>query len=321
MTSEMHESEDSQRPETSRPPKDVTWDVLGVGASSIDSVYVLPETPVPDSPTAKLRISRQVTSPGGQTATVMATCASLGLHTQFVGTVGSDTNAATILEALRAQGVDTSSVIVRQAPSPYAVILIDERHGERIVLWHRDPAAALTASDLTALDVTTARLVHVDDVDVEAALFAAQAARRHGVPVTSDIEQAATARAMIDAVDVAILAEQVPAALVPGEAIDAALHRLQARPDQMVCATLGGRGALLLAGGEIYDVRGHAVDVVDTTGAGDVFRGAFIAALLRGDAPADVLRFANAAAALSCTRLGAIGGVPTEAEVRALLAR
>jgi sugar/nucleoside kinase (ribokinase family) len=66
----------------------------------------------------------------------------------------------------------------------------------------------------------------------------------------------------------------------------------------------------------LHEVAGHVVDVVDTTGAGDVFRGAFIYALLRGDDPADVLRFANAAAAVSCTRLGAIASVPTLLEIR-----
>jgi sugar/nucleoside kinase (ribokinase family) len=61
------------------------------------------------------------------------------------------------------------------------------------------------------------------------------------------------------------------------------------------------------------------VEIVDTTGAGDVFRGALIDALLRGDAPHDILRFANAAAAISCTREGAIGGVPTRQEIEALI--
>jgi sugar/nucleoside kinase (ribokinase family) len=58
---------------------------------------------------------------------------------------------------------------------------------------------------------------------------------------------------------------------------------------------------------------------VDTTGAGDVFRGAFIVALLRGDAPADILRFANAAAAVSCTRPGAVDSVPTVADAESLI--
>jgi sugar/nucleoside kinase (ribokinase family) len=86
----------------------------------------------------------------------------------------------------------------------------------------------------------------------------------------------------------------------------------------MVCVTLGRRGAMMLAGDRIYRVSGVPVDVVDSTGAGDVFRGAFIAALLRGDGPQDILRFANLAAALSCTRSGAIGGIPALGEIQAL---
>ena len=72
---------------------------------------------------------------------------------------------------------------------------------------------------------------------------------------------------------------------------------------------------LLLAAGEIIHEAGIAVKTVDTTGAGDIFRGAFIYALLRGDAPGEILRFANAAAALSCTKLGAINSVPTLEEI------
>jgi len=84
---------------------------------------------------------------------------------------------------------------------------------------------------------------------------------------------------------------------------------------------MGAQGALLLEGDRVYRVPALRVDVVDTTGAGDVFRGAFIAALLRGLAPDAVLRFANAAAALSCTKAGAIGGVPTRDAVEQVLDR
>ena len=75
---------------------------------------------------------------------------------------------------------------------------------------------------------------------------------------------------------------------------------------------------MLLDGDKLYHEPAFPVAVSDTTGAGDVFRGGFIAALLSGDAPGDILRFANAAAALSCTRLGAIDGVPSLEEAQAL---
>lgn len=292
------------------------FDVIGVGASSIDFVYLLPATPQPDSATAKLRITKHLMSPGGQTATVLCTCAALGLRTKYIGTVGGDAHAHTVLTALRSHGVDTSGAIPRPTPSPYAVILIDEHHGERIVLWDRHPDAALQPADLQPHDLTSARLVHIDDVDVEAAIYAATAARAAGVTVTSDIEAVTlSTRRLVEAVDVAIFAEHVPQALSSSATIEAALRALQSRPDQMLCVTLGARGALLWAGGELYAVPGHRVSVVDTTGAGDVFRGALIAALLRGNTPLEVLRFANAAAAASCTKLGAIAGVPTREEI------
>ncbi len=297
------------------------FDVVGIGAASIDFVYQLPEAPRADSPAAKLRISQHLVSPGGQTATVLCTCASLGLRTKFVGTLGHDPHAATLAHALHGRGVNITDIISRPCHTPYAVILVDERHGERIVLWHREAACALTAADIRPEHVAAARVVHVDDVDVTAALTAADLGRAAGARVTSDIEQVTPlTRALVEAVDVAIFAEHVPQALVPGASHDDALRVLQTRADQLMCVTMGARGAMLLAGGELYRVAGHAVPVVDTTGAGDVFRGAFITALLRGDAPADILRVANAAAAASCTKLGAIGGVPTMDEVDAIVA-
>jgi sugar/nucleoside kinase (ribokinase family) len=87
----------------------------------------------------------------------------------------------------------------------------------------------------------------------------------------------------------------------------------------MLCVTLGARGSLLLAGDRLYRAPAVRVDAVDTTGAGDVFRGALICSLLRGDSPEVMLRFANAAAAVSCTREGALAGVPNLQEINALI--
>jgi len=295
-------------------------DVVGVGASSVDFVYLLPATPVPDSPTAKLRISDRLVSPGGQTVTTLCACARLGLRTRFVGVVGSDEYAPILLETLRARGVDTSTAIVREGPSPYAVILIDEHHGERVVLWSRAPAATLSPADVVDADLAGARVVHVDDVDIEAAIDVAGRARALGAVVTSDIEQATPdARRLVREVDVVMLAEHVPPALAPAASMEDSLRALRSRADQMMCVTLGRRGAMLLAGDRVHAVPGHPIRAVDTTGAGDVFRGAFIAALLRGEGPGQVLCYANAAAAASCTRLGAAAGVPADEEVRALL--
>ena len=113
----------------------------------------------------------------------------------------------------------------------------------------------------------------------------------------------------------------VPQALTGEADVERALRALRRHHDGLLCVTRGARGAVLLDGDDLHQVQACVVDVVDTTGAGDVFRGAFIYALLNGDAPADILRFANAAAAISCTREGAIGSVPTLKEVRMTASR
>lgn len=288
------------------------FDVVGVGANSIDYVYRLPDYPRPEGPSAKMRISSHAISPGGQTATVLCACAALGLRTKYVGTMGNDAGAARIREELTRRGVDLADLIARDGPNPYAVILLDDRRGERIVLWDRDDRLRLRANDIRPKTIRSARLVHVDDVDVEAALRGAQLARDAGIPVTSDIEQVTEhTGALVAAVDVPIFAEHVPAGLTGETDLERALRKMRIGHPGLLCVTLGPRGAMLLDGDRLHHEPAPAVTVVDTTGAGDVFRGAFIYALLKGEAPSDILRFATKAAALSCTKAGAINSVPT----------
>jgi sugar/nucleoside kinase (ribokinase family) len=184
------------------------------------------------------------------------------------------------------------------------------------------------------------RALHVDDTDEEAAIRAASLGRAAGIPVTSDIERLTDrTEELVAAVTIPIFAEHVLEPLTGERDFERALRKIRrqrggsertrpaggSRPgpfgpgDDLVCVTLGARGAMLLEGDRLHLAPALPVNVVDTTGAGDVFRGAFITALLRGDSPAEILRFANAAAAVSCTRLGAIEGVPTVAETLALV--
>jgi sulfofructose kinase len=292
-------------------------DVIGVGANSVDFVYRLPSFPSPDSSFAKLRISEHLISCGGQVTTALATCAAMGLSTSYVGTIGSDRNGERMREELKRRGIDTTCAISRNTANPFAVILLDEGHGERVVLWHRDATIALSPAEVDREAVTAARLLHVDDVDIEASLQAAKLARAAGRTVTSDIERTGDeVRALVDAVTIPIFAEHVPAALTGDDDLPRALTRLRKPHHAMLCVTLGARGALLLAGDDILREPGIAVKTVDTTGAGDVFRGAFICALLRGNPPREIVRFANAAAALSCTRIGAMSSIPSLAEIR-----
>jgi sugar/nucleoside kinase (ribokinase family) len=299
---------------------DPRFDVLGVGACAVDEIYRLPAWPSPDGPD-KLRVTGHRQSPGGQTATVMAACAAAGLRAAWAGTLGNDARATLVREALEARGVDTSAALVREAPGAYAVILIDETRGERVVLWDRALGLGLRPGEIPDARLREARLVHVDDVDEEAAIDVAARARAAGRPVTSDIERVgARTRALVAAVSVPIFAEHVAEALTGEADPERACRALRRDHDGLLCVTRGARGAALLDGDTWHQAQAPEVTVVDTTGAGDVFRGAFIAALLASATPERILAVAVAAAAESCTREGAIPSVPTPATMRELLA-
>jgi sulfofructose kinase len=296
------------------------WDVIGIGENSVDYVYRLPTYPEPNGPNAKMRISTHSISCGGQIATTLCTCASLGLRAKYLGATGTDDNGRRIRAELTGRGVDMSDAVIRDVPNRFAVILVGEGAGERIVLWDRPAELSLRARELPPEVLTTARVVHVDDTDQDAAIRAASIAREAGVHVTSDIDRVTPrTEELVGAVSIAILAEQVPEALTGEKDLERALRKLRRIQAGMLCVTLGSRGSMLLEGDRLYYEPAFRVEAVDTTGAGDVFRGAFIYALLRGDAAADILRFANAAAGVSCTRLGAINGVPSLEDTAALL--
>ena len=293
------------------------WDVVGIGENSLDLVYRLAG---PLAPHGKTQIADRQVLPGGQVATTLATCAALGLRARYLGTFGCDDHARIIREALESRGVDTRSAIVRDAPNRLAVILVEHATGDRTVLWQRDPALALRAGDVPADLVRDARLLHVDGVDEEASLAAARTARAAGLHVTTDIDAVTPRTAdLIAAATLPILAEHVPAALTGEPDPERALRTLRQRHGGMLCVTLGARGSILLDGNHLHQAPAFPVDAIDTTGAGDVFRGALIYSLLRGDRPNLMLRVANAAAAIACTREGAIGGVPTLAEIEQLM--
>ena len=107
------------------------FDVVGVGANSVDYVYRLPDFPKPDSSKAKLRIAHHAISCGGQTATTMCTCAAMGLRSRYIGVTGRDDNGRRIRDELSRRGVDITYTVVRDTTNAFAVILLDDALDER----------------------------------------------------------------------------------------------------------------------------------------------------------------------------------------------
>jgi sugar/nucleoside kinase (ribokinase family) len=224
-------------------------------------------------------------------------------------------------EAFRAElerrGVDVSHVLTRSGPNRFAVIAVDNQTGERIVLWDRDERLNLLPDEIRPEVIASARVVHVDDEDQEAAIYAARLGRAADVHVTSDIDRLTVRTAeLVAAVTIPMFNEHTLPQFVGETSPERALRKLRKSHDGILCVTLGEEGAMMLAGDELIYEHGFEVEAVDTTAAGDVFRAAFIFALLNGVPRRQMLRFANAAAAVSCTRAGAMPSVPSLQEVQ-----
>jgi sulfofructose kinase len=298
-----------------------SWDVISVGANSVDRVVILPaglETVVPSGKMPML--DRQLLC-GGQSATLACACAMFGFRTAYVGVVGDDPEGRFVRDTLAAHGVDVGNVHEHRTVTRGSVILVNDETGDRIVLSDRNEQLRFRPQEIALGSLMPARCVHVDDVDEDAAIAAATAARDFEVPVTSDIDQVRKrTETLISLVTYPIFDDQIPCALTGAGDVEGALRKLRRLNPGVLCATMGEEGAAALEGDRFYHVPAFKVFAVDTTGAGDTFRAGFIFGLLQGWPVPELLRFANAAAALSCTKRGAIASIPTLADVKRTLA-
>ena len=296
------------------------FDVVGLGLNAMDYITVLPRFPEPHT---KVPIKEVRLEPGGQVATALATCCRLGLGGCYIGSVGSDHLGTIQMESLRREGIDTSLVrVVEGTTSQLAFSLVEDGIGERTILWHRDPKLVFPPSDLTRAAVTAGRILHLDGHDSEAALQAAKWAREAGIPVVIDIDQIydSTTVELLALVDHLIAAEDFAQNLTGRDDDEGALRELAARfPQARTGITLGARGAIFLDDDDILLSPAFDVAVRDTTGAGDVFHGAFIFGVLKGWDLDRIVRFAHAAAAIKCMQLGARAAIPSLGEIEDFL--
>ena len=295
--------------------------MVGLGLNSIDLVAVVAEYPASNT---KQRLQRFARLPGGQIATALTVCARLGWAARYLGSFGDDDLGRLSRESLVNEGVDVGAArTIPGATNQFAIVLVDARSGARTVLWDRHPGLAMDPASVSREAVTSGRMLIVDCHETAAAGRAAQYAREAGIPTVVDVENVRPGIAdLLQHIDAIIAAEAFPAELTgyaePGRALEAIAHEFGA---PLVCVTLGAEGSLARCNGREVRTPGFVVDCVDSTGAGDAFRGGFAAGCLRmpdGDVH-DVLAYANAVAALSCRALGARGGIPTAEEVERLL--
>jgi len=272
----------------------------------------------------KVAFEREILSPGGQVASAMVTCAKLGLRVKYIGTVGDDERGRIQLASLRASGINLDDLEIRRnCANQTAYILIDQGTGERTVLWQRDECLRLEPESITPQKITSARMLHIDAHDTPAVARAAEIAHQHRIPVTVDVDTIYHGfDRVLPHVDYLVASSEFPVQWTHERDPFRALEMIQEEYHIPVAAmTLGALGALARVERRFIYSPAFVVNCADTTGAGDVFHGAFCYAVLQNMPLRDALEFSNAMAALNCTALGARGRIATVEEARGLMFR
>jgi len=287
-------------------------DVVCLGESSLDLVAVLDRFPEPDTKVDAAAFEMMM---GGQAATAAVACARQGWRACYVGCLGADAWGDTIASSLASEQVAMSVVRRAGARSRTAIIVVERATGRRTIIEHRDARQRLRPGDIDPAVITSGRVLLVDATDIETSIAAARTAREAGIPTVVDIDRAEPgADALLAEIDVLVVTASFAAAHATDASPRTGLAALAERFRPAVAvATLGADGSVALCRGRDIRMPAPMVSVVDSTGAGDAFRGGFIAAWLRFGAEADLrvlLQYANATAAQNCTGLGAQTALP-----------
>jgi sugar/nucleoside kinase (ribokinase family) len=299
-------------------PGEASFDVIGLGINVINHLFLLPHFPEPDTKVDPLAVTEQG---GGVVATALVACARLGLKTKYVGKVGADAPGDCSRESLQHEGIDVTDLVVDPRESTRVTVgLIERASGRRTLIRGVEPLARLRPGEVPASAVTCGQILHLDGYEGPVAVWAARLARAAGIPVSLDAEDATECREELFALaDILIMGRSLGERLAGCTRPPAILEHLSRLGPSVVGLTMGADGAIVQHGSTMVQAPGFAVEVVDTTGAGDVFHGAFLAGVLWRWPLVETLRLANAVAALKCRRLGGRAGIPSLAEARAFL--
>jgi sulfofructose kinase len=283
--------------------------VIFVGAATLDAIALVPRFPQPDE---RLVAEEIAYAGGGPAATAAVAAARLGVAAAYVGAVGDDAEGAQIVDGLRGEGVDVSGVtVLPRRRSGASVVVVDHGRGTRAICNRPVPPLELSAEATARL--LDAEWVHVDHfgwAPVRDILAKAGTRPRLSVDGGNEIPGFTPNDVDLYVPTLDALAREY-GERSPEELLEAAL----AAGARCVVATRAAEGSLAATqDGGRYTAMGFRTDVLSTLGAGDVFHGALLAAVVRGLALPACLSYANVVAALSCRGLDGRTAIPTHAE-------
>jgi sulfofructose kinase len=299
-----------------------SFDILGIGCVSVDDLLYVPGSyPAADTKTQVLDWDRQC---GGLTGTALVAAARLGARCAFAGLLGFDDLSRIVESNFLREGIDISHAPrAKDAPVPYAVIIVATETRTRNIFYRID--GRIGAADFLPEEsvIRSARILFLDQFGMTGCLRAATIARAAGIPIVADFEDSSHPEfpQLLRLVDHVVLPENI-AQQITGETLPEAAARAVWHDDcQAVVVTCGIAGSWFLGrDGVIRHQPAFKVNAIDTTGCGDVFHGAYAAALVQGAPLEECVRLATAAAGLKATQPGGQRGIPTRSQVDQFLA-
>ncbi|RUP07700.1 PfkB family carbohydrate kinase [Hyphomicrobium sp.] len=294
--------------------------IIAVGHAALDYVYRIEA--FPSSPT-KIRALDHIASGGGMAANAAAAIARLGGDVSLWARIGDDPSGAIIRQQLDAVGVGTTHVRSCAGVSSATAAVIVDRKGERLVISEDDREFPLPADWLPIADIQDAKAVSSDLTWLEGTVAAFGAARSRAIPTVLDIDlnSGQLLSKVLALTDYAIFSAPAFRQFVKGGSDEERLAALVHSGVRHAGVTRGAHGYLWMNRERERGLEpAFPVAVVDTTGAGDAFHGAFAWAIAEGLRDEECARIASAVAAMSCRGLGARAALPTQSEVEEFLA-
>jgi sulfofructose kinase len=264
---------------------------------------------------------------GGPVATAIVTLARLGAKTAMVDAVGDDWRGALIRDEYHQAGVSTEYIQVREGCiSALACVLVRKDTGARTIVYKHSPDTVLSPTDVPRSAIESCKYLHVNGRHWDACLRAVQIARDAGVQVSFDggahLYRPELGQ-LIPLADICIVARDFAEQYTQATDIPSAAEIILQRGPRLVVITDGVKGSWVFSrdGKSFHQPAYQVSDVVDTTGCGDSYHGAFLFGLVKGLSLEKTAAFASAVAALNSQGLGGRGGLPTLERVEAFLAK
>lgn len=295
------------------------YDVLGLGAIAVDDILFVDEYPPAE---AKQRVQRRVRVAGGLTGNALIAAARLGARCAYAGLIGDDELSQFVKQAFDREGVDYQHAPVRADARPaHSTIIVDTQRHTRTIFSSAEGRLGPDDAQPSADVLRSTRVLLIDHHGMAGTLQAAHIARQAGIAIVADFERnpGGPFADVLALVDHLVISQRFARELSGADNPPEACRRLWRDDRQAVVVTCGADGCYFYAGGSAapQHMSAFAVDVVDTTGCGDVFHGAYCAGIAFGMPLDDRVRFASAAAALKATQPGGTGS-PCRADVERL---